>query len=46
MDYQTPTTEYIGAIVATLAQLVEQTIRNRQVKGSTPLGGFMCRNMA
>ena len=27
------------AVYATVAQLVEQTIRNRQVKGSTPFGG-------
>jgi hypothetical protein len=29
----------LAAKYATVAQLVEQTIRNRQVKGSTPFGG-------
>ena len=29
-----------GARKATVAQSVEQTIRNRQVKGSNPFGGF------
>lgn len=29
------------AVYATVAQLVEQTIRNRQVKGSTPFGGSL-----
>ena len=30
---------YNPPAVATIAQLVEQTIRNRQVMGSNPIGG-------
>ena len=30
---------------ATVAQLVEQTIRNRQVKGPTPFGGSLDTRM-
>ncbi len=28
--------------VATVAQLAEQALRKRQVKGSSPFGGFFC----
>ncbi len=32
---------YLPIADATVAQLVEQTIRNRQVSGSIPLGGLL-----
>ena len=32
---------YLPFADATVAQLVEQTIRNRQVSGSIPLGGLL-----
>jgi hypothetical protein len=35
---------YLRKVDATVAQLVEQTIRNRQVSGSIPLGGLLGRN--